>query len=314
MTDHRALPAKMIDLIREGVPRNDLKDRGDRAVVGALVSAAMSAIQRGWPFHEWVAVLDDPLSKLGMQAKIDGRRWKSLSKSAHLRRLESAWERAEKSVAERPAADFFAKIPDEIAKIRSWIDEVPFSPNHRVLMLDAVEEAAQRPTLQPALAWRRTKERLEKRGIKLTGRQIKEDGYDELCAHGALTLVARGRPGRGGSSGKANVYRLPDADARALVLRVTGPDPHPVSLKRSKDQDPQAPTKKVDQDQTAPRSKDQDHQEGTTDMADDTRVRLTVEGATLEQVLAALQREGLAVSAADLPDNVVPIRREGEQA
>jgi hypothetical protein len=75
-----------------------------------------------------------------------------------------------------------------------------------------------------------------------------------------------------------------------------------------------APFGTMEQDPAAPRPKEHDLREEDETMVDDTRVRLTVEGATLERVLAALQREGLAVSAADLPDNVVPIRREGEQA
>ena len=319
MTGRRNLPGPIIDRIREGVPRKVLRRArcgGDCAIWEALVATAMSAIQRGWPFSDWMALLDDPRSRLGSQAKIKGKGYAVLPIRSYLHRLESAWARATERITEHPAADYFAGVQDRIAEARAWVDEAPFIADHRVLMIDACGQAAKLGTWQPALPWRRTSER-----TGLNGRRIR-DGYSELCEDGALTLVARGRPGKGRSSGKANIYRLPDEDARTLIL--CGLEPHPVSGERPKEhdlgeprpkeQDQMAPFGTMEQDPAAPRPKEHDLREEDETMVDDTRVRLTVEGATLERVLAALQREGLAVSAADLPDNVVPIRREGEQA
>lgn len=53
----RALPARMIDLVRDGVPAHDLKTRAGRAVFSALVGTAASAQFRGWDRSEWEALV-----------------------------------------------------------------------------------------------------------------------------------------------------------------------------------------------------------------------------------------------------------------
>jgi len=45
-----ALPGRIIDLIRDGAPQNDLQQRGDKAVRHALVRTAMSAQNRAWTY------------------------------------------------------------------------------------------------------------------------------------------------------------------------------------------------------------------------------------------------------------------------
>jgi hypothetical protein len=96
---HRALPATMIDLIRDGVPAKALKERGDRAVWRALAKTASSAVQRGWDRADWEALVIEPRSNLGSQLR-GGRRTKTPAESH--KTLTSAWETAERWVQQAP--------------------------------------------------------------------------------------------------------------------------------------------------------------------------------------------------------------------
>ncbi len=89
----RALPGPIVDLVRDGVPGSDLRERGGRTVYSALCRTAASACQRGWDAWEWEALILEPASTPGWQVELrDGI--KPRTKQAVRKTLDSAWESA----------------------------------------------------------------------------------------------------------------------------------------------------------------------------------------------------------------------------
>ena len=90
---NRALPARMIDKIRDGVPPPEMAKRGDRAVFTALVSTAASAQMRGWDLWEWESLVLEPKSHLGTQLRLKGGKRARTPMVVH-KTLGDAWEKA----------------------------------------------------------------------------------------------------------------------------------------------------------------------------------------------------------------------------
>ncbi len=157
---HRALPTTMIDLIRDGVPRVELRSGGSRAVYNALVRTATSARQRGWSLPDWTALLDEPQSHLGRQAMTKDRH-RSRSRIATMKLYTSAWEAAGKWIANQDspwtADDARAEVDRKVKALRDFVadPDAALTPLERAVLAVAADEAERLHHDRPAITWRK---------------------------------------------------------------------------------------------------------------------------------------------------------------
>ncbi len=221
----RALPGWAVDRIRAGVPSNELRAHGGtKAVNGALVSTAMSAIQTGHDWPEWHGMLCSVESNLGRQARLDKRR-RDIGTRRHLKLLQSAWRKAELNIAERPA--FTSR--DVSQRARGLLDDDPMIPwtatsveADRLVYRHAISEAVQRGHTRPVLPIRGI---TEATGVS---KSAAARSLHRLTDAGLLRLHAPGE--RHAESTRAGVYVVVELTFpnRPLVLRTlcaTSPDP-----------------------------------------------------------------------------------------
>jgi hypothetical protein len=214
-----ALPGWAIDLIRDGVPADELKRHGSRAVWNALVRTAASAYQRGWCDVEWEGLLAEPASNLGRQAGTDSRQ-RLLGKAEQRKRLSAAWDKAVTWASGQPPAwtsEQAAAIARERAQRLTDIaadPDISMADSDRTVLAYAAKRATESGTTR----------------ICLPEKQVALDtGLPPVTVHRALkrlhhasllVLVERGRrrdpnlPGRGRASafelpGKAGVLPVP---------------------------------------------------------------------------------------------------------
>lgn len=211
MTLDRALPARTIDLIREGVSPADLRERGDQAVFSALVKTAMSACQRGWDCWEWIEVVHDARSHLGQQLRLRGGA-KLRTPQAIQKTMDAAWEAATLRVSESPATGRDAALATA-GTLRDFVadPDSPLGGAQRAVLAHAAAMAMQYGTDRPALPRRSLQDAT---GLGLTAlRTVLRDLHDA----GLLVLVDPGRSG-GPSARKrrAALYRLPSPAALYL--------------------------------------------------------------------------------------------------
>lgn len=197
----RAMPGWAVDRIRDGVPSSELRAHGGtKAINGALVSVAMSAIQAGQTWPEWHAALTSPESNLGRQSHLDRRR-RDIGPRQHLKNLQSAWRRAESRIAESPpfSAD------DVRRRARRLLDDDPMIPwtatrctVDRLVFRHAIGEAAARGHTRPTLPVRSI---TETTGVS---KSAAARSLNRLTEAGLLQLHRRGD--RGADSKRAAVY------------------------------------------------------------------------------------------------------------
>lgn len=207
----RALPGWAVDRIRDGVPPTDLRARGDRAVFAALVSTAMSAIQREIAYAEWHGLIIETRSNLGRQARLSKGRT-DIGRDRLARQLRRAWAAAAANVATSPrltcsrikavsqALLFNIEAADE------WTGTA--EPLDRKVYAHALAEAARRGTTSPVLPVREVEQAT---GVP---RSTVYRSLSRLQEAGLLTLKCRGKRGAGGS-GKATTYEIPAVAATA---------------------------------------------------------------------------------------------------
>ena len=193
----RALPGPIIDRIRDGVPAAELRRAGTGAVWKALVSTAASAQQRGWTQPDWTALLDEPQSRLGAQAKVE--RHKPLPARRYHRTLANAWAAADRWLTERPTwtrDDILTRIEN----LRATIADLPLADDDRLIMHAAITIAAKNGTTRPALPWRTLAAE-----TGLTQHRVRTG----LARLGELRLLVLERRGYGGAvRRRANLYQL----------------------------------------------------------------------------------------------------------
>lgn len=215
----RALPGWAVDRIRTGVPGNELRAHGgSRAVYGALVSTAMSAIQAGHDWCEWHAAVTSAESRLGQQARLDNRR-RDIGRARQLKSLESAWNRAESRIADSPAF-----TSDEVRRrARGLLDRSDMKPwtatsseADRLVYRHAVAEAEQRGHTRPVLPIRGISEAT---GVpsRTAARSL-----HRLTVAGLLRLHRRGRRSAG-TSRRAGIYVVVELTLPNRPLPVNGP-------------------------------------------------------------------------------------------
>jgi hypothetical protein len=202
----RALPARTIDLIRDGARPGD-------SPWSALLSTANSAICCGWSRAEWIALLQQARSRLGLQIRIEHDRERP--KDRVLRDLLKAWSKAEIFLAENPPHDR-QHFLDQVEEIAAWLQEADLAGltgPQRVVLAHAVAVARRNGTNRPALPRREI--------VAATGlgeRQVRT-ALTGLQRRGLLVCEEAGSAaGPGARRRRAALYRLPGAEARQAYM------------------------------------------------------------------------------------------------
>lgn len=203
---HRALPGWAIDLMREGVPGWDLKERGQRAVFSALFRTAASACQRGMPQSEWQAYVMEPRSRLSNQVRLRNGRT-TLPDFKVQRLLNTAWDKATVWVEQQdpPATrrELLLRSRTDLTAALAKLEDPDSglsSPDRNVLSY-ACAQIQVRAINQVTLPWRAVVAGtgLPERTVKNSLRRLQDNRH--------LILV---RPGKAGANRRrANIYRLP---------------------------------------------------------------------------------------------------------
>lgn len=225
----RALPGKMIDLIRDGVPDSDLKKPGRAAVWSALIKTAMSAQYRGWDQVEWEQLILEPRSYLGYQARCKGKD-RTLPAMQVAKQFDNAWERAWELRTARDAAWTPAQARAEAlerAELASRAVENPdvnLSRAERAVLAHVIEQTRQRGFTNVALPRRAI---YAATGL---GSTATTNALTGLKAKGLLFLHQAGQNAKGVKYRRASIYGLPDV--RALhsyldeLILPSNPSPH----------------------------------------------------------------------------------------
>lgn len=282
----RALPTSIIDVIRDGVPPSDLASRGERAVWAALLRTAASAVQRGWTRPEWTALVAEPGSHLGTQAQLK-RGTKPRTAAEFARSLDRAWTKAERWVAEQPAA--FGPL-EIVAAVREVLERVvhpdaELDDTARKILVHACTVAERNMTTRPALPWRAivAETGLSERVVKTALSRMHDEGLLHLEVRGQGHATKR----------RASLYRLPAPEAVHIPVPASGSVGRPAQVYGTPEVDEVGTREQV---------------YGTS-----RRVRLVIEADdadSLNQVLDRLAQSAnvVAVEDDDAPDNVRPLR------
>lgn len=214
---HRALPGRMIDLIRTGVPPAELRTSGDRAVYRALVRTAASAHQRGQSFPEWAELVGQAASTLGRQAKLRSS-GKEKTRAAYEKTLRNAWDAAGKWLTTAAPALTRDDALAHVAVVRDWVADAdsPLDDDERAVMAAACVVAARNGTTRPALPRRAL---IQETGL---GERTVRTVLDRLDARGVLRLEVPGRSGADIGRRRAALYRLPDTDGLGIAYLYRG--------------------------------------------------------------------------------------------
>lgn len=204
----RALPAWVVDLIRDGVSPRDLKARGGQAIWSALVRTAMSAYQCGHTRPQWEAFVTEPRSRLGHQLLLrDARRARTPRAVADT--LTKAWDTATARVADDPTRTW-RQTHEEAAERAEWASRLADDPEvnlthaERKVLRYAAAQTAQRQMLRVALPRRAVMAATE------LGERTVRTALEGLAAKGVLELVERGQPrGDRAKRARAALYALP---------------------------------------------------------------------------------------------------------
>lgn len=215
--------ARGIDLIRDGVSKEDLRRTGSRAVFSALVSTAMSWQNRGWTYEMWASALRGPQNQLWHQTQVDHRK-KSRTMNAVTADLKKAWKIARTNVAERPSltrSDISSTARMRLEQLDS-LEEGDWPIDDRALLVlrHVLGTAAELGTMRPALPVR---EAMKASGLPST--MAAHRALGRLEARDFIRCVERGRPGRGKSSGRASLF-VWDTPALARLLTSTSQCPY----------------------------------------------------------------------------------------
>lgn len=317
---YRAMPGWAIDLMREGVPTNDLKERGGKAVWSALLSTATSAQQSSWDKFEWEHQIRQAKSILGRQLRMrDGRR--ELTPKAFDKQLDQAWEKAWEYRTARPAP-WTAEEVREHAHTRAMAvlelvadAEATLTDSERAVLAFASQEHDRRGMLQVAMPRAAV--------VKATGmgERAVRTALTRLEERGLLILPTPGRSSAQPGKRRASLYGLPSEDAMGSALdkcRETRPMGPPALTYGTPGNSTLGTPALTYGTPAGPDDQPTNQKEQimiTLTCNPDGRRVLQVPPEHLTEVLAMLQG-GAAVEleAQDLPANVTPLRAAGGQA
>jgi hypothetical protein len=186
----------------------------------------MSATQHGWGFQEWLALVNDPLSRLGTQFSLrDGKRAKSRKTIQH--GLEDIWDKAVATVNGLDPSFTREQVADAAQARAEGVMQLVADPDaeltdsQRSVLAYAAEQTIKRGMLRVALAWRAVQE------ATCLGERATKNAMAHLTDKNLLSLEASGRSGADASRWKANLYSLPTKEAlvsyRGRGTRPMGP-------------------------------------------------------------------------------------------
>ena len=203
-TGRRNLPAVLTDLIRDGNTAQQLETNGHIGIRTSILRTASSAIQRGWSEEEWIALLEEPESKLGTQFRETYHKRQIIKQPKFIIELGKLWSKSEQWLASRPPAYTHRQIEEELDRIRETMEGSGLGPTDRTILTTAITIAEANGTTRPALPRRLL---MESTGLGLTATR---NSLARLERAGWLELAVPGRSGRPkeGEPGKANLYRL----------------------------------------------------------------------------------------------------------
>ncbi|MCZ2804333.1 hypothetical protein O2W18_04395 [Modestobacter sp. VKM Ac-2983] len=198
----------MIDLIRTGVPPAELRAHGDRAVFNALVRTASSAVQQGWDFPLWAALISEAKSVLGHQCRVKSS-GKEKTRARYEKTLQEAWDKAAGWVKAAPPPFTREDALSHVATVRTWVAdaEVDLTDADRAVMAAAVELAEYHGTTRPALPRARM---VELSGL---GERTVRNSLARLNRRGLLVQVDPGRSSAQSGRRRAALYLLPSEEA-----------------------------------------------------------------------------------------------------
>lgn len=322
--------ARGVDLIREGVSKQELKLRGSRAVFSALISTAMTWQNRDWSYDMWVSTLREPQSQLFRQVQLDNRKMPRTANAVN-RDLRSAWKKAEGYTAERPALTR-ADIREAAAARLDQLDSLekaawPLDDRALLVLRHVLETAAEIGTTAPAIPVREAMTATHLPNAMAAQRALRRLEEKDL-----IRCVERGRRGRGKSSGRASLFTW-DTPGMARLLRGSSQCPYGAISNAEQDASPaisngerdsasNAPHDMSNADRDSVRNEAHDMSNGTTEeyvmepitirLADGkvTTVEIPDGPKAREQVLSMLKAAGAEIETSQKPDAIVtPLRR-----
>ena len=220
-----ALPGWAIDVIRDGVPKSDLKANGGRAALHELRRTALSAQLHGQDRAEWLALVSDPYNALARQyAMSDGRKPKK-ALSLH-RNLLDIWEKAAEYLSTLPGTWTGEEVAAQAHLRADAIDSLVANPHvdltepERAVLTYAAQQARERGMLRVALPRRAVMEATN------LGERATRTALTGLDWTRLLTLAIPGRGGKARIHRRANIYALAELPAIA-AYRHRDPVPQP---------------------------------------------------------------------------------------
>lgn len=218
----RALSGRIIDLIRDGAPIDAIKSHGhDPAVWSALVSSAMSAVNRGWSAPDFVTLVLEPKSHLGSQASL--KKGKNRGRAQTTRLVYDAWDRAQENVKSSPAwtaGDLHQRAQERQARSAHALKQVGLTEAEQLVMRHVARRLSEAGSLQRAIS---RQDFIDETGL---GKTALETAQRRLMTRGLLVQIERGAPS-GPKAGKrrAHVWALPDGQASTSAEVLAG-EPH----------------------------------------------------------------------------------------
>jgi hypothetical protein len=206
-TPRRSIRGQFIDVIRDGVPVDQLKRLGQGRIYAALIRTAMAAAQAGWTYGDWFAELRREVSLLGRQLRMNPGNQRDREPRHWLRDLNRAWARALEVIAERPADDR-RHYGDAIDITEQFLgDYAELLPEAAEDVLRAsTDQATRYETDTPVMPRRELAEQLGR-----TEREIRA-ALDWLDREGLLKLRHRGMFGGRPGKRRASIYDMPTDD------------------------------------------------------------------------------------------------------
>lgn len=225
----RGLPGWAIDLVRDGVPTEELKRRGRFAVRLALRQTAQAAINAGWPEVDWWTLVREPRSELGAQAGtlLDKRgRRKRATERELLKVRQTAWREAEEAVsgsAPYTSEQVRMLASQRAAAARLIVEDLDYRMANGQPMLEtdrAVLDYLADRAVDRGLTRVAESRRAIMGGTEL-GRTAVDKSLERLRSGGLIRLYRKGRPGR--NSGYADVWELLPEQRRRKHQGEAGP-------------------------------------------------------------------------------------------
>lgn len=153
----RPLPARWIDLLREGDTRGDYRSRSE-----AAMALALAAVNAGWQHADWHAALTDPSNTLAGWALTRPNGAHRSPRDTN-RRIQATWDKAVARVLQQPPVRERREILARLADIQHAADTWHWTGRNarrdRDTLTDLLARATEAGTLAPSISTRHLTER-----------------------------------------------------------------------------------------------------------------------------------------------------------